>query len=148
MAVTLIDVAPIGSRMATVHLNTGPDSGGHRWEERPMAEYPKSQKGELLMALRIGMNLTLREAGGRVALTPAQWSQVEHGHYTVSDADWEALFSAIEPKCQECGVTAHAKWKESGKKPFWLCTTHEAEMMSDAVASVAAFRAAQPAEGA
>lgn len=90
---TLTKAEPIGETDPQLcHLNMG--SSPHRWEYKRLPIFDETRSRPLLEA-RVAARLTVREAAARTGLGLAEYSGLEHGRYTCSDADLDEVYQRL-----------------------------------------------------
>lgn len=89
MKLTIIPVAPIGTRVATVLANPG----GLRQVNESV--YPDHPCGDALRTLRLRCDLGLREAAKVFDLPPQEVSALERGSATLAPEAWCQVFCAL-----------------------------------------------------
>ena len=102
MKLNLQRVEPIGSHTSKAFVNRG--SAGCTLQTTHGEDYPKSEKGDALRALRISENdpspqapfLSKGQAARVLGIEPSEYSELENGRYTLSDLEWEYAMDAIQ----------------------------------------------------
>ncbi len=89
MKLSVIPVAPTGTRAATVLANPG----GLRQVNEQV--YPDHPCGDALRTLRLRCDLGLREAAKVIGLPPSEVSSLERGAATLAPEQWCQVFVAL-----------------------------------------------------
>lgn len=85
-------VEPIGTRTAYGHINRG--RGNHEWGPFEIPDYPRSENGQRLRALRVSKEVGLRDTAKALGLSALELSELERGARTTDD--WPALLAAVD----------------------------------------------------
>ncbi len=91
---TLIPIAPRSTAPCPAFVMR--EGRGCRLEMVSTPSHAATPEGDALRALRLSRNLSLRDAATLCALSIVDLSGLEHGRYTLSDEDWQALRALLE----------------------------------------------------
>ncbi len=83
----VVPVAAIGTRTTGAFVNRGEDRPGG-YEQIVLHVYPPSPDGERMRALRVDLDLGLREASNALGIKPVDLSALERGS---ARCDWQEM---------------------------------------------------------
>jgi len=93
----LIDAQPVGKARSMTHLNFGDRPHEFRMVEHPI--YPQYPDGDRLREARQALDLSQREAAGRLGLSVADYSALEHGKKVLAEGDrMDGVIEALRGK--------------------------------------------------
>ncbi len=106
--ITVLNVSPIGTRRTGAFVECA-DKNESGYRVVNWSEYPPSPRGDAVRELRLRTPLSMGSAARRFGVSVVQWSWLERGGVTLSDADWDRVESELRTlvMCLYCKHAEH-----------------------------------------